>query len=1046
MNKKAKGKVIVIFGILLVALMPLASAGLLGDVWAWLFGEAEQPEGINPEDFTNMKSANSERICEGTKCETRLYSGIQYVDDNGEWKKPKKVKSLKDKKEYNITYIKLDPLYIIKVLDYNYTSITAEFSVSNDYDGSLIDIPIKINDIEIDTTTLTNKNDKYESTYPIDFNNFNLTFGFASTTITIAATDPTTSWLDEYCTIGGSCTTTNQELFTGNNSANWYFTYVNFIVNESFTDKAIENAEIWFKSGTIDIQLEMIVLRSTSNDTGDTAHATNRSVIYNTSKMAAVGELFAMNITTLFQSWANGTFDKQGLIINVSNDIDTFNDISWFHSDNSIGSEPYVVISFDTTTTTLSTSSTTTSSTTTTTSVPGLTSEVNLYLNSTQGNVTVNISEVINITGYLITPPSLIDYLWVKIDGILIQNNTGVLENLTQSFTKAGSKNVSLGWSDNATYSIDVEEWWIDVVDTTNPIIIMDSPIQANIYTTVDQDINYTLTELDANRTYYSLDNGTTNVTIAGNTTVTFPFGLNNLFLFHMDNSSNEDNDFVSFNVVGFNSLNYTKDLGIDTNIDYLEFEKTNFSLNVTPGSTSPTARLIFNNIAFNSDLTDIDGNQTYFSRLLALPETIDTSLLNNTFKFSWNITWNGSLETNTTTEQITIWRRFLGTCDLTNTTTVNFTIQDEETSTEIIEANYSLILKTLQDDSTIISEFNLSFIDSNSAEICISPSWGNFTVDVLVEYSASTYDQRRYELANQIFDNSSRNVILNLLLGSTSTEVTVNVRDQDDNNLEGYTIEFFRFIVSENRYDLVETAVSDFEGKALFRLDKEPTYRGIISLNGVEVIRKDNIKIIGTNPELFFIIPIFGETPVSAIDSLDNLTYSLLFNKTGIDDWVNFTFEDPNDLFEDLCLRIVNFTVQDTTTITDSCSNSDDSSINFNMTAFFGSNYLVTSYAILSSGDPVVTLAQLEIDLRGEERLKFYGDDSLIDDKVFFTLAIVGTMGGIGLSTGNPAITIIMSIFGLLIAFWLKLTAFSTVAIISVVVMGGFLIYLLKT
>ena len=1035
-----QNKILIILSLLLLLSLPLASAGLLGDVWAWLFGE-----GVEPENLTITRGFDYDIICDGSECTSRIFSTIKYVpNSSGQMQDVEKILSLKDTNYFFATYKKQDSRYEIKITDFNYTSITAEFGVPSDYVGEL-DIPIKTNEIEKKRTSFIDKNEK--KTFDIgieDFNNFTLKYGFASSEIIINSTIQP-SWNDTKCDDDGSsaCNSAQSVMVVQKGGATHTFSLISFYLNLStYSEMEITKAELTVRTndGSTSDMLTDIYRVDDDWDEQVTTTATNSyddSVIYNTSILRDTVEGLAIfEIKDLFQAWVNGSFINQGLRLNYSASASA-GDTQFSSEQEAVsGLRPYIAVTFDTTTSTTSTTST---------SVP-FKSQIELTLNGPNENVTINQNEFVNISGRLIIPePSPTDFIWLLIDGILITNSTSPVFNVTFPFILAGSRNVTLVYPGNLTYHSNGTQLFVDVVDSTLPIITMDTPIQDNLYTTTDQDINFTITELDANWTYYSLDNGTNNITITQNTTVTFPFGTNNLFLFHRDNSSNEDFAFTSFDILGFNSLNFTKDLGIDTNIDYLEFQRANFSLNVTQGTTNPSARLIFNNIAFNPDLTDIDNNQTYFSKLLALPEKIGTSLLNDTFKFHWNITWNGSLETNTSTEQITIWQRFLGSCGLTNTTSVNYTIQDEETGSEIINANYSMIFETLDNNDGIINSFNLSFTNSNSGQICISPEWANFTANVLIEYSSNSFDRRRYDLAKQIFDNSSRSVILNLLTEATSTEVTVNVRDQDDNNLEGYTIEFFRFIVSENNHRLVETGISDFEGKALFRLDKEPTYRAIISLNGVEVIRKDNIKIIGTNPELFFIIPILEESALSSITKLDNLTTSLLFNKTGIDNIVNLSFQDPDDLFGDVCLRIENFTIQDQTVITDSCSNSDDSSISFNMTNFFGSKYLASSYAFTKKSGTRLSIAQLEIDLRGKERLKFYGEDALIDDKVFFTLAIVGTMGGIGLSTGNTAITIIMSIFGLLIAFWLQLTAFSSVAIISVVVMGLFLLYMVK-
>ena len=71
-------------------------------------------------------TSTSTTECSFGVCTKILYSGIQNVIDDGEWKDINQVVSLKDKGVYEIKVIEDDINYPMTVLDYNTTSITLD--------------------------------------------------------------------------------------------------------------------------------------------------------------------------------------------------------------------------------------------------------------------------------------------------------------------------------------------------------------------------------------------------------------------------------------------------------------------------------------------------------------------------------------------------------------------------------------------------------------------------------------------------------------------------------------------------------------------------------------------------------------------------------------------------------------------------------------------------------------------------------------------------------------------------------------------------------
>jgi len=86
-----------------------------------------------------------EKVCEKGECKLTLYSGIVNVYEEGEWKGVENAKSLKNS-GYTIRYIDLDENYGLEILDFNYTHVTFDLTLDQNY----INRPVPIRTWAID--------------------------------------------------------------------------------------------------------------------------------------------------------------------------------------------------------------------------------------------------------------------------------------------------------------------------------------------------------------------------------------------------------------------------------------------------------------------------------------------------------------------------------------------------------------------------------------------------------------------------------------------------------------------------------------------------------------------------------------------------------------------------------------------------------------------------------------------------------------------------------------------------------------------------------
>jgi hypothetical protein len=102
---------------------------------------------LDPEDQKLAKSeskidytSNSKTTCNDGKCTKVLYGGTRFVHEDNQWKKIEDARSLKGVIDLIIDE---DPNYPIKVIDFNYSSITLDLQISNN-DYLNTDVPLKI--------------------------------------------------------------------------------------------------------------------------------------------------------------------------------------------------------------------------------------------------------------------------------------------------------------------------------------------------------------------------------------------------------------------------------------------------------------------------------------------------------------------------------------------------------------------------------------------------------------------------------------------------------------------------------------------------------------------------------------------------------------------------------------------------------------------------------------------------------------------------------------------------------------------------------------
>ncbi|MBR9692228.1 hypothetical protein GOV06_05590 [Candidatus Woesearchaeota archaeon] len=101
------------------------------------------------------------------------------------------------------------------------------------------------------------------------------------------------------------------------------------------------------------------------------------------------------------------------------------------------------------------------------------TSSVNLLLNGTDANYTVNEGSFVNITGEVLAPAG--GYIELYLDNNLINSGAGVLTNITL-FNTPGEYNVTVVYPATQNYTRASETHYVIVLDVTPPVVTLISP------------------------------------------------------------------------------------------------------------------------------------------------------------------------------------------------------------------------------------------------------------------------------------------------------------------------------------------------------------------------------------------------------------------------------------------------------------------------------------------------------------------------------------------------------------------------------------------
>lgn len=463
-----------------------------------------------------------------------------------------------------------------------------------------------------------------------------------------------------------------------------------------------------------------------------------------------------------------------------------------------------------------------------------------------------------------------------------------------------------------------------------------------------------------------------------------------------------------------FNNITYSNELEV-------------FELNMTVDTSdwsSITAKLNYNNTNYTGNSYTINDD-TIVNTTITIPEISNAT----TKEFYWIISVTNATGTfifNSTFQNQTINTFNIYECNATfDDTFINFTVKDSETL-ETINASFDITFT--------VGDTNKSFSNSsqllNSFAYCFDPPDKNYNTSAIIEYSKVNYAQNYYYLNYANLTNQTQNISIYLLNDSKATLTELSVFDDAQRGIFNVYFTIQRYDIGSDTFYTVGMARSSDEGKDLAYLNWYDTFYRFILTKDNQVIQTSSIKKISETPINFQIL----DVTAFEYDKFEDIVYTLTFNN--VTNNFILTYILPSGEITNACLRVIKRSMNNDSTICDTCETSSSATIYCNVNGygngtFIGTFYAKGSLALIESIDALIGNINEIYDLIGNTDGSIYA--FLFAGIVTFLLFVSPVMGIIG---------VICGMLGAMIMGFQPLNYFE---FIGVVIIGGVIIWILK-
>lgn len=398
------------------------------------------------------------------------------------------------------------------------------------------------------------------------------------------------------------------------------------------------------------------------------------------------------------------------------------------------------------------------------------------------------------------------------------------------------------------------------------------------------------------------------------------------------------------------------------------------------------------------------------------------------------NIT-SGSYETNITatdyvTNSSTVVYSEGGslTYNLVSDKSLYFLIYDEKTNQLINDRNVTIdVINFENTSSTYTTDTGSKFIS------------GFATGDYEIRYIANAYNPRTYYAT--VETQTTQSIRLYLLNTTDASYVAFSIEDETGNVLENATVSMTRFFVDCNCYRVVEMDKANFQGEAVFSLEKYDTrYNFIVSYLGVVVYSSTaGYKI--TEDSYTLPVTLLGDTTQSYFginrDVFSQLSYN---NATKL---VTFTVSDSTNLVDHFCIYVDQMNALSDIgylRVCENCLTATTGSVTCNISTYYDQGREIIARGFIETNTTYSSywtdVLSVVTDTTGKVVTGTVG--------VFLSLLIAFTVSMIGFSIGGLQLAILGLDLGIVVSRIVGLLDLSLAGIFAIIGVSFLIIYLI--
>jgi len=501
--------------------------------------------------------------------------------------------------------------------------------------------------------------------------------------------------------------------------------------------------------------------------------------------------------------------------------------------------------------------------------------------------------------------------------------------------------------------------------------------------------------------------------------------------------SASTADDYVISNTRTFNITSYIQNsetYAANTTENTLD----NFTINVsydTDTYSIVTAELFYNGTSYVSNSSTVAGDSVEFLSTLLIP----AQEIAQNVSFNWilsftNVTGTFDFNSTTSSHHVSLINASLLN-DPYTVNFINFSVYDEETlkllnSTFSITMNYGIssLIKTLSYENTTEGNSTHSF--------GFSPAHESFLVEGDVEYEANGYVTKLYTLPSQTLTNGTTNISLYLLNSSDSTSFVVRVRDSSYSSVVGAVIHVQRYYPGIDTWTTTEILTTNNEGKGIGHfVTEDVNYRFLVYVDGVLELTSTSTKVFCEVSPCTITLTLPGDTTFVEWKNLSNLDYTLSYSKTT--EVFTYNYIDTNDSAEGGRLIVIRSSFYNSTVDT-LCDDSDSAAtavITCDISGERNGTYYAFAYNNRSSVQKLINTLIIQ------KTRNIIGNIGL--DGILWTVFLI--LGIVMIGLFKPAVAIVFAIAGVIFVSVLGLASIPILSVVSIIIMGGFLLWGMK-